>query len=310
MARRLPPLNALPSFEAAARLLSFSKAAEELHVTHGAVSRAVRHLENQLGVQLFVRATRSIAMTAVGSVFAAEVRGALDRLAAAAAAAGREQSSGVLSVSTTDSLAAQWLVPRLFKFRRAHSGIDVRLSTSEKFADFVTDGIDIAIRYGRGQYPSVSAELLMEEDLSPVCSPKLLKGRHPLRSPTDLKYHTLIHDEFHIDWATWLRTAGITDVDPHRGPMFQSSEHAVQAAIQGEGVILGRSALVADDLASGRLVRPFSVKVPAGLAYYIVYPSRALQQRKIKLFRDWLLNEARSPSGEPQAWRRMAMRES
>jgi LysR family transcriptional regulator, glycine cleavage system transcriptional activator len=310
MARRLPPLNALPSFEAAARLLSFSKAAEELHVTHGAVSRAVRHLENQLGVQLFVRATRSIAMTAVGSVFAAEVRGALDRLAAAAAAAGREQSSGVLSVSTTDSLAAQWLVPRLFKFRRAHSGIDVRLSTSEKIADFVTDGIDIAIRYGRGQYPSVSAELLMEEDLSPVCSPKLLEGRHPLRSPTDLKYHTLIHDEFHIDWATWLRTAGITDVDPHRGPMFHSSEHAVQAAIQGEGVILGRSALVADDLASGRLVRPFSVKVPAGLAYYIVYPSRALQQRKIKLFRDWLLNEARSPSGEPQARRRMAMRES
>ena len=120
-----------------------------------------------------------------------------------------------------------------------------------------------------------------------------------LRSPTDLKYHTLIHDEFHIDWATWLRTAGITDVDPHRGPMFHSSEHAVQAAIQGEGVILGRSALVADDLASGRLVRPFSVKLPAGLAYYIVYPSRALQQRKIKLFRDWLLNEARSPSGTP-----------
>jgi LysR family glycine cleavage system transcriptional activator len=292
MAHRLPPLQALPSFEAAARHLSFSKAAEELHVTHGAVSRAVRHLEDQLGVQLFVRRTRSVTLTSVGSAFAAEVRAALDRLSAAAAATALEQASGVLSVSTLDAFAAQWLVPRLFKFRRAHGDIDVRLSTSEKLADFVTDGIDVAIRYGRGRYAGVVAELLMEEDLSPVCSPKLQKGRHPLRSPSDLRYHTLIHDEFHIDWATWLRTAGITDVDPHRGPMFQSSQHAVQAAVQGEGVILGRSPLVADDLAAGRLVQPFSVKVPAGLAYYVVYPSRALQRKKVKAFRDWLFSEA------------------
>src|SRR6266498_938678 len=176
MARRLPPLNTLPSFEAAARLLSFSKAADELHVTHGAVSRAVRHLEDQLGVQLFVRATRAIALTTIGSAFAAEVRVALDRLAAAAAATAWEQSSGVLSVSTLDSFAAQWLVPRLFRFRRAHDDIDVRLSTSEKLADFISDGIDIAIRYGQGHYPGVEAELLMQEDLSPVCSPKLLEG--------------------------------------------------------------------------------------------------------------------------------------
>jgi LysR family transcriptional regulator, glycine cleavage system transcriptional activator len=269
-----------------------------LHVTHGAVSRAVRHLEDQLGVQLFMRATRSIALTTVGSAFSAEVRVALDRLAAATAATAQEQSSGVLSVSTLDSFAAQWLVPKLFRFRRAYGDIDVRLSTSEKLADFISDGIDIAIRYGQGHYPGVVAELLMQEDLSPVCSPKLLKGRHPLRLPSDLRYHTLIHDEFHIDWATWLRTAGITDVDPHRGPMFLSSEHAVQAAIQGEGVILGRSALVADDLASGRLIRPFAVRVPAGLAYYIAYPARALERRKVKVFRDWLLDEARRASAE------------
>jgi len=298
VARRLQPLKALPSFEATARLLSFSKAADELHVTHGAVSRAVRHLEDRLGVQLFVRATRSITLTAVGSAFAGEVRIALDRLAAAAAATAREQSSGVLSVSTLDSFAAKWLVPRLFRFRRAHDDIDVRLSTSEKLADFVSDGIDIAIRYGQGHYPGVVAELLMQEDLSPVCSPRLLKGRHALRSPSELRYHTLIHDEFHIDWATWLRIVGITDVDPHRGPMFHSSEHAVQAAIQGEGVILGRSALIADDLAAGRLVRPFSVAVPAGLAYYIAYPARALQRRKVKVFRDWLLDEVHRASGE------------
>jgi LysR family transcriptional regulator, glycine cleavage system transcriptional activator len=298
MARRLPPLNALPSFEATARLLSFSKAADELHVTHGAVSRAVRHLEDRLGVQLFVRATRSITLTTVGSAFAAAVRIALDRLAAAAAATAREQSSGVLSVSTLDSFAAKWLVPRLFRFRQAHGDIDVRLSTSEKLADFISDGIDIAIRYGQGHYPGVVTELLMQEDLSPVCSPKLLEGRHPLRSPSELRYHTLIHDEFHIDWATWLRIAGITDVDPHRGPMFHSSEHAVQAAIQGEGVILGRSALIADDLAAGRLVRPFSVTVPAGLAYYIAYPARAVQRRKVKVFRDWLLDEVHRASAE------------
>src|SRR5262249_42906314 len=152
---------------------------------------------------------------------------------------------------------------RLFRFRRAHDDIDVRLSTSEKLADFVSDGIDIAIRYGQGHYPGVVAELLMQEDLSPVCSPRLLKGRHALRSPSELRYHTLIHDALHAEWATWFRIVGITDVDPRRGPMFHSSEHAVQAAIQGEGVILGRSALIAVDLAAGRLVRPFSVAVPA-----------------------------------------------
>jgi LysR family glycine cleavage system transcriptional activator len=291
MSRRLPPLNALPSFEAAARHLSFSKAADELHVTHGAVSRAVRHLENRLGVQLFVRATRSVRLTPIGSSYAAEVRQALDHLAAATIATTEQPSSGVLNASTMDSFAAKWLVPRLFRFRRAHGGIDVRLSTSEKLADFVSDGIDIAIRYGHGQYTGLKSELLMKEDVSPVCSPKLLEGPHPLRTPADLKHHTLIHDHFHIDWAMWLRIAGIEGVDPHRGPTFHSSEHAVQAAVQGEGVVLGRSALVGDDLAAGRLVRPFAFRLPARLAYYVAYPPRALQRHKVKVFRDWLFAE-------------------
>jgi len=291
MSRRLPPLNALPSFEAAARHLSFSKAAEELHVTHGAVSRAVRNLEDQLGVKLFVRATRAVSLTPVGAAYAVEVREVLDHLATATTATAAQQSSGVLSISTLDSFAAKWLVPRLFRFRRAHGDIDVRLATSERLADFVSDGIDIAIRYGRGQYPGLKAELLMQEELTPVCSPKLLEGPHPLRTPADLEHHTLIHDDFHIDWAMWLRAAGIEDVDPHRGPRFQSSEHAVQAAVLGEGVVLGRSALVADDLASGRLVRPFAFSLPAGLAYYVAYPPRALQRYKVKVFRDWLLAE-------------------
>jgi len=237
--RRLPPLSALPSFEAAARHLSFSKAAAELCVTHGAVSHAVRNLEDQLGVQLMVRATRSVRLTPTGASFAAEVRDALERL-----------------------------------------------------ADFTSDGIDIAIRCGGGRYPGLAADLLMKEDHSPVCSPKLLKGRHPLRTPANLARHTLLHDVFTVDWAIWLRSAGIDGIDPHLGPTFLSSDHAIQAAIRGEGVVLGRSALVADELAAGRLVRPFKLSLPAGFAYYVVCPPRALKRPNVKAFRDWLVAEA------------------
>ena len=184
-------------------------------------------------------------------------------------------------------------MPRLFRFRRDHGDIDVRVATSERLADFVSDGIDIAIRCGGGQYPGLSAELLTKEDHFPVCSPKLLKGRYPLRTPADLARHTLLHDVFTVDWAIWLHGAGIDNVDPHRGPTFLSSDHAIQAAIQGEGVVLGRSALVADDLAAGSLVRPFEFSLPAGFAYYVVYPPRALQRPAVKTFRDWLMAEIR-----------------
>jgi LysR family glycine cleavage system transcriptional activator len=292
MRRRFPPLNALPSFEAAARHLSFSRAADELRVTHGAVSRAVRNLEDHLGVQLMIRATRSVRLTPIGASFAAEIRDVLEHLAAATSAAAG-QSSGIVSVSTIDSFAARWLMPRLFRFRRTHGDIDVRVATSERLADFVSDGIDIAIRCGGGQYPGLSAELLMKEDHFPVCSPKLPKGRYPLRTPADLARHTLLHDVFTVDWAIWLRSAGIDNVDPHSGPTFLSSDHAIQAAIRGEGVVLGRSALVADELAAGHLVRPFELSLPAGFAYYVVYPPSALRRPNVKAFRDWLMAEAR-----------------
>ncbi len=267
----------------AARHLSFSRAADELRVTHGAVSRAVRNLEDHLGVQLMIRATRSVRLTPIGASYAAEIRDVLEHLAAATS----------VSVSTIDSFAARWLMPRLFRFRRAHGDIDVRVAMSERLTDFVSDGIDIAIRCGGGQYPGLSSELLMKEDLFPVCSPKLLKGRHPLRTPADLVRHTLLHDVFSVDWAMWLHSAGIDNVDPHRGPTFLSSDHAIQAAVQSEGVALGRSALVADDLAAGRLARPFELSLPAGFAYYVVYPPRVLQRPNVKTFRDWLMAEIR-----------------
>ena len=293
MARRLPPLSTLRSFESAARLLSFSKAAEELHVTHGAVSRSIRHLEDHLGLLLFERKTRAVKLTPIGATYAATVRDVLDRLSVATIAIQDRDTQGVLNVSTLDSFAAKWLVPRLFRFRRGHKDIDMRLSTSDQLADFVTDGIDLAVRYGRGRYPGLSAELLMREDVFPVCSPSLLDAPHPLSKPAHLKHHTLIHDDFPIDWAMWLRSAGVSGVDPHRGPRFQSSEHAVQAAVQGEGVALGRSALVADDLSDGRLVQPFTLKLPTDLAYYVVYPQIALERPKARAFRDWLFDEAK-----------------
>ena len=291
MSRQLPPLTTLRSFEASARLLSFSKAADELHVTHGAVSRAVRHLEDHVGIKLFKRKVRAVNLTPTGASYAASVRDVLDRLAAATGVIMDQQSMGVLNISTVDSFAAKWLIPRLFRFRQAHGDIEVRLATSEKLADFVNDGIDIGIRYGRGRYPGITAELLMREEVFPVCSPLLLKGAHPLKNAADLKHHTLIHDAFEIDWATWLKTAGVEGVDPHRGPRFESSDHAVQAAVQGEGVVLGRSALVADDLRAGRLVRPFSMSLPADLAYYVAYPAQTPQRPKVRAFRDWLFEE-------------------
>ncbi len=290
--RKLPPLSTLRSFEAAARLLSFSKAADELFVTHGAVSRAIRHLEDHLGQPLFQRKTRAVYLTPTGLSYAASVRDTLDRLAAATALITGQRNSGVLNVSTLDSFAAKWLLPRLFRFRQQHGDIDVRLDTSDRLADFVNDGIDIAIRYGRGRYPGLAADLLMSEEVAPVSSPKLLEGAHPLACPEDLQHHTLIHDDFPIDWSMWLKSAGVAGVDAHRGPRFQSSVLAVQAAVQGDGVVLGRSALIADDLRAGRLVMPFTLSLPTDLAYYVAYPTQAAEKPKIRAFRDWLLAEA------------------
>jgi LysR family transcriptional regulator, glycine cleavage system transcriptional activator len=291
MPRKLPPLTALPAFDAAARHLSFTKAAAELNQTHGAISRAVRNIEERLGIQLFERGTRAVRLTPVGSAYATEIAAALDRIGAATIVATAPRSAGVLNVSTSDGFAGRWLVPRLHRFHRANRDIDVRLSTSGVHADFISDGIDIAIRYGEGDYEGVVSEFLADEDVSPVCSPELLQGKHALRSPDDLRHHTLIHDNFRIDWATWLRQAGVDDINADRGVRFDSATFAVEAAVHGEGVLLGRSALVSADLAAGRLVRPFDLALMSRWKYYVVYPNGALRQRKVKAFRDWLLEE-------------------
>lgn len=303
MPRHLPPLSALRAFEAAARHRSFSRAADELNLTHGAVSRAVRQLEDTLGVDLFVRSTRLVKPTEAAEAYAREVRELLDRLAAATKRVAGDHASNVLNVSTLDSFAARWLLPRLHRFRAAHPDIDLRLSASEWMVDFINDDFHLAIRYGRGVYPNVEAELLMKEDVAPVCSPALLQGPHALTTPENLRYHTLIHDDLRVSWAMWLKAAGVEGVDATRGPAFESSSHCVQAAIQGEGVALGRSALVRDEIAAGRLVRPFALSLPAHLDYHVVYPPGALATPKVKAFRDWLFEEvaredATMPPGE------------
>jgi LysR family glycine cleavage system transcriptional activator len=296
MTRKLPPLNALPCFEAAARLLNFSKAAEELNVTPGAVSRAIKHLEDQLQVQLFERGTRSARLTAVGEPYARVVRETLEQLASATAMATARRSDSTLNVSTSDGFAGRWLVPRLYRFHRAQSDIDVRVSTTGKLTNFFGDGIDIAIRYGGGNYPGLTAEFLTDEEVFPVCSPALLKGKHPLRRPEDLKHHTLIRDTYPVDWAKWFAAAGVKGGSPRRGLTFDSYTFAVDAAVKGEGVALGRSTLVADDLAAGRLIRPFEQALKGVSSFYLVYPPDAIRQRKVRLFRDWMLGEMANPN--------------
>jgi LysR family glycine cleavage system transcriptional activator len=291
MTRKLPPLNSLPCFEAAARHLNFSKAADELNVTPGAISRAIKNLEDQLNVLLFERETRSVRLTSVGEPYARAVRDVLDQLAAATALATTRRSDSTLNVSTSDGFAGRWLVPRLYRFHRAHGDIDVRVATTGKLTNFLGDGIDIAIRYGSGNYPRLTSEFLTDEEVFPVCSPKLLKGAHPLRKPEDLKHHTLIRDTYPIDWATWLASAGVKGVNARKGLTFDSYTFAVEAAVQGEGVVLGRTMLVAADLAAGRLIQPFKHALKAHSSFYVVYPPDAIRQRKVKAFRDWLFAE-------------------
>ena len=289
--RNLPPLTTLRSFEAAARLASFSKAADELNVTHGAVSRAIRQLEDFLGKKLFLRRPRQVVLTPAGALYAARVRDALTMLANATLALSHEDARGELTVSSLDSFAAKWLVPRLYRFRRIHPDIDVRLMTVDRQVDFATEDVDIAVRFGEGKYPGLSTDLLLEEDVFPVCRPQFLEGPNALRTPADLRHVTLIHDDYFVDWASWLQKAGVTNVDSRRGPVFLSSELAIQAAIQGEGVVLARSALVEDDLLAGRLVQPFDISLPGVWSYYIVCPVKHLERKRVAAFRDWLLSE-------------------
>ena len=299
MARNLPPLNSLRAFEAAARHLSFTKAAEELHVTPAAISHQVKALEEQLGVVLFRRLTRALRLTEAGQAALPVLRDGFDKLADAVDLLHRHEESGALTVSLDPSFAAKWLVPRLDRFRAAHPDLDLRLAATEKLADFQRDNVDLAIRFGGGSYPGLESKRLFSREMFPVCSPQLLNGPTPLENPDDLRHHTLLHLDWDLEdataptWRMWLLAAGIHDIDFTRGPVFSITSLAIQAAIEGQGVALANSVLVADDLAAGRLVMPFDLTVcdPLDFAYHVVVPKRTADLPKVAAFRDWILSE-------------------
>ncbi len=298
MNRPLPPLNALRAFEAAGRHLSFTKAADELHVTPGAISQQVKLLEDYLGVALFRRMNRALLLTEAGQACLPGLRDGFARLVEAVEGARRQDRYRPLTVSAAPSFAGKWLVPRLDRFRQAHPGIDVRVDASHRLVDFKREDVDVGVRYGLGKYPGLQVDRLLTEEVSPVCSPALLRGSHPLRAPPDLHFHTLLHVDWgaHFeswpDWSMWLATVGVREVDAARGPRFTQTGLAIQAAIEGHGVALAGSVLVDQDLAAGRLVKPFAQSMPVAFAYYLVCPKATAKQARVAAFRRWMLAEA------------------
>lgn len=292
LGRRLPSLNALKAFEAAARHESFTRAADELNVTQGAVSHQVKALETELGLRLFQRERQRLVITEAGRVYLEIVRDAFDRIATGTERLVQRQQSGILTVTTSPNFAAKWLVHRLGRFAEANPGIDLRIGATVQHVDFTREEVDVAIRHGDGRWPGLHVTRLCVEELFPVCSPTLLKGRGALRLPADLARHTLLHIDDPLDWAKWLEAAGISGLNLSRGPVFSQRSMAIDAAIDGQGVALARTALGAWDLLAGRLARPFDFALKVPYAYWIACPKANADLPKISAFRDWLLAEA------------------
>jgi len=291
MSARLPSLNGLRAFEAAARHLSFTQAAAELNVTQTAISHQIKRLEEELGIRLFIRQNRALALTPQARDYLPGIRAAFNDLRLATDRLLRRDNDRVLTVSTLASLAAKWLLPRLSAFQEAHPQIDVRITTSTSLVDFRTDDVDAAIRYGRGQWPGLRADWLTADHLFPVCSPALLEGDNPLRCPEDLANHTLLHSGgYEDDWRVWLTAAGIpTNISKHPGQTFDLIFMTLQAAIDGLGVAVGRSTYVEGDIAKGRLVVPFKIRLPADAGFYLVSPESTANTPKLKAFREWMV---------------------
>src|SRR6476660_357776 len=292
---RLPSLNGLRAFEAAARHMSFTQAAAELNVTQTAISHQIKRLEEELGVRLFVRQNRSLALTPEAKEYLPGIRAAFNDLRLATDRLLRKDDGNVLTISTLASLADKWLLPRISDFQQKHPGIDVRITTSTALVDFKRESVDAAIRYGRGQWPGLRAEWLMADKMFPVCSPALLKGKKPLRKPEDLADHVLLHSSSgnDDDWRLWLTAAGLpTNLSRQPGITFDMVFMTIQAAIDGVGVAMGRTSYVRDDLAKGRLVVPCEITLPVDAGFYLVSPDGRADSPKLSAFREWLVATA------------------
>jgi len=291
----LPSLAGLEAFEAVARHRSFTRAAEELHVTQSAISHRVRALEAQLGATLFTRVGRRVELTEEGRALAEETNAAFALLRQGIARLERKKQTSALTVSCSPSFAIRWLVPHLPSFRARHPELDVRIAADDRLIDPGRDGIDACIRYGAGRYPGLSHTRLSLERITPVCSPALR-----LRKVEDLAKHVLLHDEVlrdhpgRVGWHRWLEAAGARRVDPDRGPRFSHAHMAIEAAIAGQGVALGRTTLVRRDLAEGRLVAPFALELESALAYWLLTPGGRSPAPAVRAFRGWLLEQIRS----------------
>ncbi len=298
MTHSLPPLNGLRAFEAAARHLSFQKAAEELFVTPGAISQQIKKLEEILQVSLFSRKGRAVALTETGNLLLPGLSDGFDRLNRAVQGAIRHRELRHITVSVTPSFAGKWLVPRLENWTNDHPEIDIRISASLQIADFGLEGVDIAVRFGSGEYEGLDSTLLLPESFTVVCSPNLAGGAHRLESPVDLSEHNLLHVGSSTgipgdDWRQWLKAAGVENIDVSHGLTFNDTAIAILAAISGQGVLLARRVLVEEDIAAGRLITPFAIDLPLDFAWYVVAPPANLERPEIAAFREWLLAEAR-----------------
>ncbi|MBJ3816123.1 transcriptional regulator GcvA [Shimwellia pseudoproteus] len=285
---KLPPLHAVMCFESVARHLSIKLAAEELCVTASAVSQQIAKLEDMLSTRLFVRATRRLALTTEGQLYLGAIRPALLQIAAATQRLTDTTGQQRLTLSCTSGFAMQWLLPRLPDCERACPALEIQISTTNRRVDLLSEGIDFAVRHGSGQYPGLIAECLLNDNLQPVCSPRLISPRQPILSPQDVAHYPLLHDEHRQDWSLWFSACGIANADSARGPVFTDSNGVLDAALAGKGIALMRQALVARELQQGLLVSPLGKTLAAPLAYYLVYDPSAMLRKAGRCFRDWI----------------------
>jgi len=296
------PVGPLRAFDVAARNLNLSAAAEDMNVTHAAVSRQVKQLEERLGVKLFERLPRGLKLTAHGALLAEGTREAFDRLASAIQDVSIPAVRRKLTLSTFASLAARWLMPRVGAFAALFPDVDLQVQTSTRLTDFARDDVDVAIRFGSGTYPGLHVVPLFKPKDVVIAAPSLLKRGPPLKTIADLKNHTLLHSDSHRDWIRWLDAAGAKGVNPRRGVICGDRNSVLQAALAGQGVALASEVFATGDLASGRLVKVFDTEIAAEYAIYAVCLPRRLNDPLITGTLDWLAHEAlSSPDARPLA---------